>query len=120
MRATEKKKLREKLEQKRREANEAYRRSQTVNREATAEPLQDLADQASEGYRKEFLYSLSDSERQTLMQVEEALRRMDEGTYEECTSCGNKIPLPRLRAIPWASLCIECQEREEAGKKLTG
>jgi DnaK suppressor protein len=120
MRAPEKKKLREKLEQKRREANEAYRRSQTVNREATAEPLQDLADQASEGYRKEFLYSLSDSERQTLMQVEEALRRMDEGTYEECTSCGNKIPLPRLRAIPWASLCIECQEREEAGKKLTG
>jgi RNA polymerase-binding protein DksA len=120
MRATEKKKLREKLEQKRREANEAYRRSQTVNREATAEPLQDLADQASEGYRKEFLYSLSDSERQTLLQVEEALRRMDEGTYEKCTSCGNKIPLPRLRAIPWTSLCIECQEREEAGKKLTG
>lgn len=119
MRATEKKKLREKLEQKRREANEAYRRSQAVNREATAEPLQDLADQATEGYRKEFLYSLSDSERQTLLQVEDALRRMDEGTYEECTSCGNKIPLPRLRAIPWASLCIECQEREEAGEALT-
>ena len=58
MRATEKKKLRGQLEQKRREANEAYRRSQAVNREATAEPLQDLADQASEGYRKEFLYSL--------------------------------------------------------------
>lgn len=117
MRATEKKKLREQLEQKRREANEAYRRSQTVNREATAEPLQDLADQASEGYRKEFLYSLSDSERETLLRVEEALSRMDEDTYEECTSCGEKIPLPRLKAIPWAALCIECQERQEARKK---
>ena len=117
MRATEKKKLRGQLEQKRREANEAYRRSQAVNREATAEPLQDLADQASEGYRKEFLYSLSDSERDTLIQVEEALRRMDEGTYEECSSCGEKIPLPRLKAIPWATLCIECQERQEAGGK---
>lgn len=115
MRATEKKKLRERLEVKRRDANEAYRRSQTVNREATAEPLQDLADQASEGYRKEFLYSLSDGERETLLQVEEALRRMDEGTYEECTSCGEKIPLPRLKAIPWAVLCIDCQERQEAG-----
>ena len=115
MRTTEKNRLRRKLELKRREANEAYRRSQAVNREATAEPLQDLADQATEGYRKEFLYSLSDGERQTLLQVEEALRRMDEGTYEECTICGNKIPLPRLRAIPWASLCIECQERQEAG-----
>ncbi len=115
MRATEKKKLREQLEQKRREANEAYRRSQTVNREATAEPLQDLADQASEGYRKEFLYSLSDSERDTLLKVEEALQRMEDGSYEECSSCGEKIPLPRLKAIPWASLCIECQERQEAG-----
>lgn len=116
MRATEKKKLREQLERKRREANEAYRRSQAVNREATAEPLQDLADQASEAYRKEFLYSLSDSERDTLLRVEEALRRLDEGSYEECTSCGEKIPLARLRAIPWAALCIECQERQEAGE----
>jgi DnaK suppressor protein len=115
MRATEKKKLRDKLETKRREANEAYRRSKTVNREATAEPLQDLADQASEGYRKEFLYSLSDGERETLLQVEEALGRMDDGTYEQCSSCGEKIPLPRLKAIPWATLCIECQERQEAG-----
>jgi len=117
MRATEKKKLRQQLEHKRREANEAYRRSQAVNREATAEPLQDLADQASEGYRKEFLYSLSDSERETLLQVEAALGRMDEGTYEECMSCGEKIPLPRLKAIPWAALCIDCQEQQEAGER---
>ena len=114
MRAKEKKKIREQLELKHREANEAYRRSQAVNREATAEPLQDLADQALEGYRKEFLYSLSDGERATLLQVEEALRRMDEGIYEKCRSCGHKIPLARLKAIPWASLCIECQERQEA------
>ena len=58
MRATEEKKIREQLVLKRREANEAYRRSQAVNREATAEPRQDLADQASEGYRKEFLYNI--------------------------------------------------------------
>ena len=114
MRATEKKKLRDALEQKRREADESYRRSQTVNREATAEPLQDLAEQATESYRKEFLYSLSDGDRQTLFDVEEALRRMDDGTYEECVSCGDKIPLTRLRAIPWASLCIDCQERQES------
>ena len=114
MRATEKKKIRQQLELKRREANEAYRRSQTVNREATAEPLQDLADQASESYRKEFLYSLSDGERATLLQVEEALRRMDEGTYDKCRSCEQQIPLVRLKAIPWASLCIECQEQQEA------
>lgn len=115
MRATEEKKIRAQLARKGRDANEAYRRSQAVNREATAEPLQDLADQASEGYRKEFLYSLSDGERATLLQVEEALCRMDEGTYEKCTSCGNKIPLARLKAIPWAALCIDCQERQEAG-----
>ena len=114
MRATEKTKLRDKLEHKRREVGESYRRSQAVNREATAEPLQDLADQATEAYRKEFLYSLTDGEREVLLHVEEALRRMDDGSYEECKSCGEKIPLARLRAIPWASLCIECQALEEA------
>ena len=114
MRTTEKKKLRDALEQRRRELDESYRRSQTVNREATAEPLQDLADQATESYRKEFLYSLSDGDRQTLLEVEEALRRMDDDIYEECISCGDKIPLARLRALPWASLCIDCQERQES------
>ena len=113
MRTTEKNKLRDALEQKRRDLDESYRRSQTVNREATAEPLQDLADQATESYRKEFLYSLSDGERQTLLEVEEALGRLDDGSYEECVSCAEKIPLTRLRAIPWASLCIDCQERQE-------
>ena len=113
MRATEKTKLREQLERKRRDAQESYKRSQAVNREATGEVLQDLADQASEGYRKEFLYSLSDGERETLIQVDEALQRMDDGTYEECSSCGEKIPLARLKAIPWATLCIECQEQQE-------
>jgi DnaK suppressor protein len=114
MRAVEQKRLRTQLEQKRRDVFESYRRTQAANRESGEEGLLDLADRATESYRKEFLYSLTDNERDLLRRLDEALNRMDDGTYEECQSCGEKIGLPRLKAIPWAHLCIECQEKEEA------
>lgn len=114
MKAAERKKLREALEEKRREALESYRRTQAANREGGEEGLLDLADRASESYRKEFLYSLTDAERNLLRMVEDALQRIEEGTYEKCQSCGEKIGDRRLKAIPWASLCIDCQEQQEA------
>ena len=45
--------------------------------------------------------------------IEEALQRIEEGTYGKCQSCGNEIPLSRLRAIPYANLCKECKTKEE-------
>jgi len=114
MRAVEEKRLRSKLEQKRRDVFESYRRTQAANRESGEEGLLDLADRATESYRKEFLYSLTDTERDLLRRLDEALTRMDEGTYEECQSCGEKIGMQRLKAIPWARRCIDCQEKEEA------
>ncbi|MFQ5742964.1 MAG: TraR/DksA family transcriptional regulator [Acidobacteriota bacterium] len=118
MRAVEKKKLRAQLEQKRQEALASYKRSRATNRESGEEGLQDLADRATESYWKEFLYSLSDGERELLKMVDAALVRMDDGTYEKCQACGTKINLQRLKAIPWASLCIECQEKQEAGEQI--
>ncbi len=117
MRAVEQKRLRGELEQKRRDVFESYRRTQATNRESGEEGLLDLADRATESYRKEFLYSLTDNERDLLRLLDAALNRMDEGTYEECQSCGEKIGLQRLKAIPWAHQCIDCQEKEEAVRK---
>ena len=49
-----------------------------------------------------------------LMQVEEALKRLDNGTYGKCMVCGKPIPEKRLEAIPWALLCVEDEEQLEA------
>lgn len=54
---------------------------------------------------------------ETLEMVEKALRRIAAGTYDTCEICRRKIPLERLRAIPYTSLCVECQERQEKAKK---
>ena len=42
--------------------------------------------------------------------IEKALRRINDGTYGSCTHCGNPISPQRLRAIPWAECCVECQD----------
>lgn len=47
--------------------------------------------------------------------VHDALRKMDEGTYGICESCGDPIPAARLDALPYARRCVRCQERMEAG-----
>ncbi|HET7828891.1 MAG TPA: TraR/DksA C4-type zinc finger protein [Candidatus Limnocylindrales bacterium] len=55
--------------------------------------------------------ALRDHNRQLLIAVEEALARVDAGTYGTCTSCGSLIAPERLDALPWAALCIECQRK---------
>jgi DnaK suppressor protein len=56
---------------------------------------------------------LVQSKRQ-LQQVEAALQRLDKGTYGKCVQCGAAIEPARLRVLPYAALCVRCQERQEA------
>jgi DnaK suppressor protein len=51
----------------------------------------------------------------TLTDVERSIRAIDENCYGNCTECDCPIPLKRLQSIPWATLCVRCQERFEAG-----
>ena len=55
------------------------------------------------------------TERLLLLQIEDALNRMNAGTYGRCTNCGNGIHPLRLDAVPWARFCIDCQELAEKG-----
>lgn len=114
MKAADRKKLKAELERKRKELIESTRLSREANRAPSEEGLLDLADRATESYQKEFLYSLTDTERAILRLVDAALERMEEGTYGQCESCEEEIALSRLKAIPWAALCITCQEEQEA------
>jgi DnaK suppressor protein len=47
----------------------------------------------------------------TVADIDQALERVDAGTYGRCVMCGNAIPDERLRAVPWAALCIPCSNR---------
>ena len=58
---------------------------------------------------------LGENSGQVLSEIEAALKRIEEGTYGECTACGNEIAPERLEAHPWASLCIDDARKAERG-----
>jgi RNA polymerase-binding transcription factor DksA len=73
----------------------------------------DLVDVATETFEREKGLALESSVQGMLQMVEDALRRGRSGTYGVCDGCGRLIDGNRLRAIPYARLCIKCKEREE-------
>lgn len=75
----------------------------------------DMGDKAESSYTKEFLLSLSDTERAQLKLIDEALERIEKGTFGMCQKCGVTIGKKRLDAVPWTPFCIDCQEKEEEG-----
>ena len=105
--------LKEKLLEKRRTLMNAVREQRANDLEGGSDGAQDLADQATTAYTKEFLLSISDTERQLLKQVDAALEKMRLKKYGECERCGEPISEKRLDALPFARLCIACQEEEE-------
>ncbi|MGH2628546.1 MAG: TraR/DksA family transcriptional regulator [Anaerolineales bacterium] len=79
---------------------------------------EDFADVAGDTFEREKGFAIGASVRGLLTQVEEALARIDEGTYGTCENCGRAIHPARLKAIPYAKLCIECKAREERANGL--
>jgi DnaK suppressor protein len=90
-------------------------KTKNAEEETTEESTQDIADKAVSSYTREFLYSLNDSERDTLVQIDQALARIAEGTYGYCQNCGVLMTEKRLTALPWSRHCVNCQELAEKG-----
>jgi DnaK suppressor protein len=92
-------------------------RTEDYGREVdSTDETMDLVDKASSSYTKEFLFSLSSSDRKLLQMIDEALARIEDGTYGSCLHTGEPIEPKRLEAVPWARLCIKAQELEEQGR----
>ena len=66
-----------------------------------------LADAATETYERELDEGLEEDAREQLHQVEKALTRIESGEYGRCEICGKEIPVERLEAVPWTTLCID-------------
>ena len=107
--------FRERLVVKKQEILVAYNKNKTYGKEADEEGSQDIADKASNSYTKEFLFSLSNTERDMLALVDEAIVRIDDRRYGSCVVCEEELDKKRLEAVPWAKRCISCQEKQEQG-----
>lgn len=66
-----------------------------------------LADTASETYDREFDEGIEEDAQEQLREVEDALARIEDGTYGSCSVCGKPISEERLEAVPWTTLCID-------------
>jgi DnaK suppressor protein len=73
-----------------------------------------MADDATEAYEQAKELALHQNAKQLLDQVTDALERFEEGTYGICKWCGSEIDPARLKALPYATLCLHCQTRVKA------
>jgi len=88
-----------------------------AEREGNKDEGMDTYDLASEERDREINFILSDRERLKIKQIDDALVRMDEGTYGVCESCGLEIAEERLEAMPFTRLCRDCQQDMEREAK---
>ncbi len=106
---------RESLLNKREQLQSLYEHDVKAGQESTDDNADDFGDRANNAYNRELMFTLSDTERKALIEIDEAMQRLDKGTFGACEHCQGDIPEPRLKAIPWARYCISCQEKVEMG-----
>ena len=78
----------------------------------------ELGDQASAEIDRNFMLKLKGRERKLLKKIDEAIEKIDNGTYGICENCGEEINIKRLEARPVTTMCIECKTEQEEEEKL--
>jgi DnaK suppressor protein len=98
-------------------AKEAAMTQMLRNREGiTVERSADELDEVDRACERDIAVHNLDRESQALRNIRRALQRIDEGDFRECANCGEEISRKRLGALPWAALCLPCQEALERSK----
>ena len=72
-----------------------------------------MADVATDTYDREFSLGLASNERKLIYEFDDALKKIEEGTFGVCEDCKSLIAKNRLKAVPQARLCVKCQEKKE-------
>ena len=75
-----------------------------------------MADHGTDNFDRELALNLASSRQDSLYDIEDAIRRVDDGSYGACESCGCAIERPRLKALPFAKKCMACQNAAERGR----
>lgn len=106
---------RERLQVKKLEILAMYQKDLKSGQESNDSPTEDLVDRANNAYTRELAFSISDSERELMHQIDLAIERLKTGSYGFCLHTGQQIGQARLEAIPWAKYSVEAQELLEKG-----
>jgi len=101
------------LEERRREIQEKLR-SLRESLPAEAKDVRDAEEQSVDDFVQDVDLALMQLNSETLKKIEQALLRLEADTYGRCQECDTEIPSARLRALPFAALCRECQEETES------
>ncbi len=76
-----------------------------------------MADVATDNYDREFSLSLATNDQKIIHRIDEALEKIEAKTFGLCELCNKKISKVRLKAVPYAELCVPCQKAQEKQKK---
>jgi DnaK suppressor protein len=113
MTKTELSKFKKILETKRDELEQIVRKRDAITIEKSADAL----DEVQHAAERELAIRNLDRESQLLRSVRSALRRIEEGSFGICLHCEEEISPKRLAAVPWTSLCIQCQEQADRNRE---
>jgi DnaK suppressor protein len=78
--------------------------------------VKDAEEQSVHDFVQDVELALMEMKSATLAKIDEAVRRLENGSYGVCTECGTELSEARLKALPFAAMCRPCQEREEESK----
>jgi DnaK suppressor protein len=105
--------LKRMLEERRQEIQQKLKSlRETLPVEAGA--VRDAEEQSVDDFVQEVDFALMEMKSETLAKIDEAMQRLENGSYGLCAECGGEIAEARLKALPFAALCRDCQEREES------
>ncbi len=71
------------------------------------------AEDGTDAYERQFALNVASSEHDSVVEIDDALRRLDQSQYGKCETCSEQINFERLKALPFVRLCISCQSEEE-------
>lgn len=106
-------KLKKQLQVKEQQLLADMARGAADSRESHGAEVQDRTDQVASSEMKEGLFQENNYDWNILIEVREALQRIENGTFGKCAACGQQIDADRLNAIPWTSYCLNDQNKRD-------
>jgi DnaK suppressor protein len=97
--------------------HEKIRDVRTENVSGKVNTVLDPGESSEQGIQEDIEFALIQMKAETLNKINEALNRLDEGAYGNCFECGEEISHPRLRALPFAVRCRDCEEARENAQR---
>lgn len=97
--------------------HEKIRDVRTENVSGKVNTVLDPGESSEQGIQEDIEFALIQMKAETLNKINEALNRLEEGSYGNCFECGEEISQPRLRALPFAVRCRDCEEARENAQK---